>query len=87
MFDCSLCLNSDEYLLTSRFCTKCKRIKHLLSIYGAEVYLTLEEVLVRNADQQKNKIATSIKPKIERTLRSTNPTPSLPGVIVSNLPK
>ena len=80
MFDCSLCLNSDEYLVTSRFCSKCKRIKHLLSIYGAEVYLTLEEVLVRNADQQKNKIATSIKPKIERTLRSTNP-------IISNLTK
>ena len=73
MFDCSLCLNSDEYLVTARFCTKCKGIKHLLSIYGSEVYLTLEEVLVRNADQQKNKIATSIKPKIERTLRSTNP--------------
>ena len=73
MFDCSLCLNSDEYLVTSKFCSKCKRIKHLLSIYGSEVYLTLEEVLVRNADQQKNKIATSIKPKIERTLRSTNP--------------
>lgn len=84
MFDCSLCLNSDEYLVTSRFCSKCKRIKHLLSIYGAEVYLTLEEVLVRNADQQKNKIATSIKPKIERTLRSTIPTPA---PIVSNLPK
>ena len=80
MFDCSLCLNSDEYLVTSKFCSKCKRIKHLLSIYGAEVYLTLEEVLVRNAAQQKNKIATSIKPKIERTLRSTNP-------IVLNLPK
>tara|TARA_R110000803_G_scaffold54362_4_gene111052 strand:+ start:1526 stop:1777 length:252 start_codon:yes stop_codon:yes gene_type:complete len=70
MWDCSLCLNSDEYLLTSRFCSKCKRIKHLLSIYGDDVYLTLEEVLVRNSNQQKNKIETTIKPKIERTLRS-----------------
>ena len=70
MWDCSLCLNSDEYLLTSRFCSKCKRIKHLLSIYGEDVYLTLEEVLVRNSNQQKNKIETTIKPKIERTLRS-----------------
>ena len=70
MWDCSLCLNSEEYLLTSKLCSKCKRIKHLLSIYGADVYLTLEEVLVRNASQQKNKIDTTIKPKIERTLRS-----------------
>lgn len=67
-FDCTLCLNSNEWLLTSRFCSKCQRIKHLLNLYGDEVYKTLEEVLVRTPDQQKNKIITSIKPKIERTL-------------------
>jgi len=68
--NCTLCINSDEWLITSRFCTKCQRIKHLLNLYGDDVYTTLEEVLVRTAQQQINKISTSIKPKIERTLRS-----------------
>ena len=67
-FNCTLCLNSEEWLITSRFCSKCQRIKHLLNIYGDEVYITLEEVLVRTTNQQKNKIDTSIKPTIERNL-------------------
>ena len=69
MLGCQLC-NGEEYCYVSRFCSKCRRIKHLLSIYGDDVYLTLEEVLVRDPEQQKNKINTTIKPKIERTLRS-----------------
>ena len=66
--NCTLCNNSDEWLITSRFCSKCRRIKHLLNLYGDEVYDCLEEVLVRTKDQQKNKIKTSIKPVIERKL-------------------
>ena len=50
-FNCTLCLKSDEWLFTSRYCLKCQRIKHLLSIYGDEVYSTLEEVLVRTGEQ------------------------------------
>ena len=68
MMNCTLCNNSDEWLITSRFCSKCRRIKHLLNLYGDEVYDTLEEVLVRTKDQQENKIKTSIKPVIERKL-------------------
>ena len=67
-FQCTLCSNSDEWLVVSRFCTKCRRIKHLLNLYGDEVYDTLEEVLVRTKEQQNNKIKTSIKPVIERKL-------------------
>jgi len=67
-FNCTLCNHSDEWLVSSRFCSKCKRIKHLLNLYGDEVYTCLEEVLVRTIKQQENKIKTSIKPKIERTL-------------------
>ena len=68
-FNCILCGNrSDEWCFTSRFCTKCKRIKHLLNLSGDDVYNTLEEVLVRTGKQQENKIKTSIAPKIERTL-------------------
>ena len=70
MFACTLC-NGEEYCYATRFCSKCRRIKYLISIYGDDVYDTLEEVLIRDSKQQKNKITTSIKPKIERTLRST----------------
>jgi hypothetical protein len=66
--NCTLCNNSEEWLITSRFCSKCRRIKHLLNLYGEEVYECLEEVLVRTKDQQDNKIKTSIKPVIERKL-------------------
>ena len=66
--NCTLCCNSSEWLVVSRFCSKCQRIKHLLNLYGEEVYSTLEEVLVRTQDQQLNKIKTSIKPVIERKL-------------------
>lgn len=66
--NCTLCNNSEEWLITSRFCSKCRRIKHLLNLYGNEVYECLEEVLVRTKDQQDNKIKTSIKPVIERKL-------------------
>ena len=67
-FNCTLCLESTEWLITSKFCKNCQRIKHLLNLYGSEVYTTLEEVLVRTPSQQKNKIEKSIKPKIERNL-------------------
>jgi len=67
-FNCTLCQKTDEWLITSRFCSKCRRIKHLLNLYGDDVYTTLEEVLVRTENQQTNKIKTSIKPTIERTL-------------------
>ena len=67
-FNCTLCQKTEEWLITSRFCSKCRRIKHLLNLYGDDVYTTLEEVLVRTEKQQTNKIKTSIKPTIERTL-------------------
>ena len=70
VFQCSLCEKSTEWLIVGRFCSKCRRIKHLLNLYGDDVYLTLEEVLVRDSKQQKNKIDVTIKPKIERNLRS-----------------
>ncbi len=66
MISCTLC--QKEYCYVSRFCEKCRRIKHLLNLYGDDVYKTLEEVLVRTEKQQENKIKTSISPKIERTL-------------------
>jgi len=71
MWNCTLCEKSDEWLITGKFCSKCRRIKHLLNLYGDDVYTTLEEVLVRTDKQQMNKIKTSIAPKIERNLPLT----------------
>ena len=65
MFSCTLC--EKEYCYISKFCDKCRRIKHLINLYGDDVYRTLEEVLVRTEKQQHNKIDTTIKPVIERT--------------------
>ena len=68
MFCCTLCEKETCYV--SKFCGNCRRIKHLINLYGDDVYKTLEEVLVRTPSQQNNKIKTSIAPKIERNLRS-----------------
>ena len=54
MFSCTLC--KKEYCYVSNFCNKCIRIKHLLNLYGDDVYNTLETVLVRNKTQQNYKI-------------------------------
>lgn len=56
VFNCVLCEKSDEYLITASFCIKCRRVKHLINIYGEEFYDTMERVLVRNKTQQDNKI-------------------------------
>lgn len=63
-----LCEKETCYI--SKFCDKCRRIKHLLNLYGDDVYKTLEQVLVRTNNQQNNKINIEIKPKLERNLRS-----------------
>ena len=72
MFVCTLCEKETCYV--SKFCGDCRKIKHLLNLYGKDVYTTLDKVLVRSAEQQNHKIETSIKPKIERNL--DNPTPA-----------
>tara|TARA_R100000935_G_C2727300_1_gene120469 strand:- start:208 stop:462 length:255 start_codon:yes stop_codon:yes gene_type:complete len=62
---CYLCLN--EYVgITQTYCEKCKRIKHLINLYGDRVYEVLDEVLVRAEDKQDNKIKLEIKKEIEK---------------------
>lgn len=56
MFSCTLCEKESCYI--SKFCDKCRRVKHLLNLYGDDVYNTLETVLVRNKSQQNHKINT-----------------------------
>ena len=56
MLSCTLCEKETCYV--SKFCTKCRRIKHLLNLYGEDVYTTLETVLIRNKKQQMDKITS-----------------------------
>ena len=66
MFSCILCNGKhEEYLLTSHLCSKCKKIKHYLSIYEDRVYEVLDSVLSRTEDKQNNKIKHEIKKEIE----------------------
>ena len=65
VFSCQLCSNSEEYLFVSRFCSKCQKLKHYLSIYNDRVYEILDSVLSRDLEKQKNKINLELKNEIE----------------------
>ena len=55
LISCALC--EKEYCFLSSLCVKCRRAKHLLSIYGDDFYTCLEEVLVRSKKQQGFKVS------------------------------
>ena len=63
MFTCSLCEKETCYV--SKFCDKCRRIKHYLNLYEDRVYEVLDNVLSRTLDKQDNKIQAEIKEEIE----------------------
>jgi len=63
MFSCYLCEKQTVYL--SRFCDKCRRIKHHLNLSGDRVYEVLESVLCRTEEKQDNKIKVEINKEIE----------------------
>jgi len=69
MLSCTLCEKETCYV--SKFCTKCRRIKHLLNLYGEDVYTTLETVLVRNKKQQAHKINTTFKKSVQNITTDT----------------
>ena len=63
MFTCSLCEKETCYV--SKFCDKCRRIKHHLNLSGDRVYEVLESVLSRDVEKQNNKINLELKKEIE----------------------
>ena len=75
VFSCVLCNGAhDEYLFTSSLCSKCKKIKHYISIYDDRVYEVLDSVLSRTKDKQDNKVKAEIQKEIENkkyNLRNT----------------
>jgi len=70
LMTCILCeKNSVEFWFGS-LCAKCRRVKHLLSIFNERVYEVLEEVLIKNEDEQDVKIKEELK--IELTKNEYN---------------
>jgi len=63
IFNCTLCEKETCYL--SRYCNKCRKIKHYLSLYDDRVYEVLDNVLSREVEKQNNKIKVELKKEIE----------------------
>ena len=62
---CYMCEKKERVAYFSYFCEDCRKIKHLLNLYGDRVNEVLEHVLVRPIDKQKHKIVDEIKKDIE----------------------
>ncbi len=70
-FACVLCEKETCYI--ANLCDKCRRIKHLLSVYDDRVYDVLDNVLIRNekAIIAKEKIEIGVeKEKIDKKLNN-----------------
>ena len=63
LLTCTLCEKEPCYV--SRFCDKCRKIKHYLNLYDDRVYQVLDSVLSREIQKQNNKIDCEIKKEIE----------------------
>ncbi len=75
---CYLCEKKDRVGYFSYYCEDCRKIKHLLNLYGERVHEVLETVLVRPVDKQEHKIKNEIKKDIEKksySLRSASKQP------------
>ena len=75
---CYLCEKKDRVGYFSYYCEDCRKIKHLLNLYGERVHEVLEHVLVRPVDKQEHKIKDQVKKDIEKksySLRSSSKQP------------
>ena len=71
MFYCTLC--EKEVCYVSKFCDKCRKIKHYLNLYEGRVYEVLDNVLSRTHTKQDNKIQQEIKEEIEVKKQNLQP--------------
>tara|TARA_R110001632_G_scaffold142670_1_gene258620 strand:- start:210 stop:458 length:249 start_codon:yes stop_codon:yes gene_type:complete len=77
-FNCQLCESSDEWLFAQRYCEKCRRIKKLLNLYGQDVYDCLEQVFVRDKQQQQYKKNDEIKKTYSDVLKNIKKDKQIP---------
>ena len=64
MWACKLC--EIETVYTTYICEKCRKIKHLINLYGDRVYEVLDSVLVRTPNGQDHKINHELKTEKEK---------------------
>lgn len=75
---CYMCEKKNRVGYFSYYCEDCRKIKHLLNLYGDRVHEVLEHVLVRPVDKQEHKIKDQVKKDIEKksySLRSASKQP------------
>ena len=63
MLTCYLC--EFETCYVSRFCPKCRALKHLILLHGDRVHEIVNEVLCRTEEKQNNKIKQQLNKEIE----------------------
>jgi len=64
VFSCLLC--EFETCYVSRFCPKCRALKHLILLHGDRVHEIVNEVLCRTEEKQNNKIKQQLNKEIEQ---------------------
>ncbi len=64
VFSCRLC--EKETVILTNLCVKCRKVKHLLNLYGDDVYRVLEQCLIRNQKQQSFKVNKINKKGLEK---------------------
>ena len=67
MWECKLC--EVETVYTSHLCEKCRRIKHLLSLYGDRVYDVLDKVLITSPAKEKELCKEELKNEIREQVK------------------
>lgn len=67
MWECKLC--EVETVYTSHLCEKCRRIKHLLSLYHERVYDVLNKVLISSPAREKELVKEELKNEIREQVK------------------
>ena len=63
VFKCYLC--ETENIFLTYYCVNCRRIKHLINLYGSRVYDVLEKVLVISEPEENDVIEDVINNDIK----------------------
>ena len=67
VFHCKLCELETVYM--THLCEKCRRIKHLLSLYGDRVYDVLDKVLITSPVKEKELVREELKDEIRSQVK------------------
>ena len=66
-FRCLLCENDVEWCVTHSLCSKCRVIKHTITLYGDRFFETIDRVFVRNQQGQIKKEQDILKEEVKET--------------------